>query len=362
MRPDVEMSLGEHLDELRKRIMRALLGVLVAACIAGVFYQEIMTALLAPYLLAWEKLGVSTAPENPTPPPGTEGAAGNPLAAVAKNLPPRIILGSPATGILAIIIVTSVVGVILASPWVIYQIWAFVGVGLHEKERKFLRVYVPISCLLFIVGGALFYFAILPYGLAALMSPALTIQVKGIPLIDPSVMLEDYLKFIALMTLIFGLTFQTPLVIIFLARTGIVPLETLARRQKIIIFIMIVVGAVLAPTGDPMTCTLMAVPLIVLYEVGLLVSWLMGRKERKLRLAEEAAQAAEDAKWEREHPSSDANSTEPSDPYGTGEDPGGGESPTGTESAAGGGESPGSGAENPGGGGEEPPDDVEPMH
>ena len=57
MRPDVEMSLGEHLDELRKRVMRALLGVLVAACIAGVFYQEIMTALLAPYLLAWEKLG-----------------------------------------------------------------------------------------------------------------------------------------------------------------------------------------------------------------------------------------------------------------------------------------------------------------
>jgi len=360
MRPDVEMSLGDHLDELRKRIMRAVIGVLVAACIAGVFYKPIMEALLVPYLQAWEKLGVTMAPANPTPPPGAEGAAANPLAAVAKSLPPRIILGSPATGILAIIIVTTVVGVIIASPWVLYQIWAFVGVGLHQKERRFIRTYIPISCLLFVAGGALFYFVILPYGLAALMSPALTIQVKGIQLIDPSVMLEDYLKFIALMTLVFGITFQTPLVVLFLARTGIVPLDTLARRQKIIIFIMIVLGAILAPTGDPMTCTMMAIPLIVLYEAGLLVAWLMGRKEHKLRLAEEAAQAAEDAKWEKEHPSG-ADSTEASDPYGSGENPGGGESPAGGESSGGGGESPGSGGENPGGG-ENPPDDVEPMH
>ena len=303
MRQDVEMSLGDHLDELRKRIMRAAIGVLVAACIAGVFYQEIMTFLLAPYLHAWQKLGVVLEPVNPAPPPVEGAPAGvNPLAAIAKNLPPRIILGSPATGILAIIIVTTAVGVLAASPWVIYQIWAFIGVGLRHNERRFVRKYVPISGFLFIAGAALFYFLVLPYGLAALMSPALTIQVEGIPLIDPSVMLEDYLKFIALMTLVFGLTFQTPLVIIFLARTDIVPLETLARRQKVIIFIMIVVGAVLAPTGDPMTCTLMAVPLIVLYEVGLLVAWLMGRKERKIRLAEEAVQAAADAKWEREHP------------------------------------------------------------
>ena len=303
MRPDVEMSLGDHLDELRKRIMRAAIGVLVAACIAGIFYQEIMTFLLAPYLHAWQKLGVVLAPVDPAPPPADGApAAVNPLAAIAKNLPPRIILGSPATGILAIIIVTTAVGVLAASPWVLYQIWAFIGVGLRDTERRFVRKYVPISGFLFIAGAALFYFSVLPYGLAALMSPALTIQVEGIPLIDPSVMLEDYLKFIALMTLVFGITFQTPLVIIFLARTNIVPLETLAKRQKVIIFIMIVVGAVLAPTGDPMTCTLMAIPLIVLYELGLLVAWLMCRKERKLRLAEEAVQAEADAKWEREHP------------------------------------------------------------
>ena len=113
------------------------------------------------------------------------------------------------------------------------------------------------------------------------MAPALSITVEGIPMIDPSVMLDDYLKFIGLMTIIFGLIFETPLVILFLARTRIVPLGTLARKQKMIIFIMIVTGAVIAPAGDPITCTLMAVPLVVLYEIGLLVAWVLEHRDRR---------------------------------------------------------------------------------
>jgi|GEM_PF-898114 len=340
MRHDAEMSLGEHLEDLRKRIFRAAIGVLIAAILCGVFYKEVMTALLAPYLQAWHKLHPEiSAPENPgEKTPGTnpanpaekspaektpDGKAANPgekaatpgakpltnpLAELAKSIPPRIIMGSPAAGILCIILVTTIVGIFVASPWVLYQIWAFIGVGLHEKERRFVTTYGPLSFGLFLSGGALFYFLVLPYGLAALMSPLMTITLDGIPLIDPSVMLEDYLKFIALMTLVFGLTFQTPLVIIFLARTGIVPLETLARKQKLIIFIMIILGALIAPAGDPFTCTLMAVPLIVLYEIGLLAAWLMGRKERRLRLAEEAAEKAREA----QRPPEDQN------PYGGG--------------------------------------------
>ena len=83
------------------------------------------------------------------------------------------------------------------------------------------------------------------------------------------------------MTIIFGLIFETPLVIMFLARTGIVPLRTLARKQKMIIFLMIVIGAIIAPTGDPITCTLMAVPLVVLYEIGLLISWMLECRDRR---------------------------------------------------------------------------------
>jgi len=261
VKPDVEMTFTEHLLELRQRIIYALLGILIASCVCGVFYKEVMAALVRPYLKAWQTLHMAS--------------------------PPRIILGSPIFGFMSIIIVTTVVGVFLASPWVVYQIWAFVGVGLREKEQRFVRTYGPASFLLFLAGGATFYFVILPLALAALMAPTSKILVEGIPLIDPSFMLDDYLRFIAWMTLIFGVCFQTPLVILFLVRTGLVPLGTLARKQKVIIFALIVAGALIAPSGDPFTCTLMAIPLIVLYEFGLLLAWISMRRARRLKELEE---------------------------------------------------------------------------
>jgi Tat protein translocase TatC len=282
-----------------------------------------------------------------------------------------------------------ITGVIVASPWVIYQIWAFVGVGLHPHERKYLYIYGPASFLLFIGGGCLFYFYVLPKGLEALMSPTAGIKINGASLIDPSFMLEDYLYFVALMTLVFGIAFQTPLVIMFIERIGLVPLKTLVKQQRLIILIMVVIAALITPTIDPVSMTAMAVPLILLYEIGLLAAWVTGHKRRKLKAAEEAADKAREAAEEAaikseqngenpyggEYPyggedSSGGGGESPSgseNPYGSGENPGGGENPAGGESPGSGeappagGESPGSGGENPGGE-EKPPDDVEPMH
>jgi sec-independent protein translocase protein TatC len=237
-----------------------------------------MAFLLVPFQTAWA-LVLQTHP-NIAPPDGVA-----PAGSIYGAMQPHIFMGGPVTGIMSIIIVTTVVGVFVTSPWVLYQLWSFIAVGLHEHERKFVRVYGPISFFLFLGGSVLFYW-LLPYTLAAIMTITLTIQGDGGPLIDPSVQLADYLKFIALMTVIFGLMFETPLVVIFLARTGLVPVETLARKQKLIIFIMIVAGAVLAPTGDPVTCGVMAGILIILFEVGLLVAWIMGRRQRKRETAE----------------------------------------------------------------------------
>jgi sec-independent protein translocase protein TatC len=290
---DVEMSLGDHLVELRKRLVRGLLGVLLATSVSALYYEEIMVALLSPYMKAAKEAQERAGPVTPVAPEG-EGAeavpVSAPLSAVAAPQPPRIIMGSPITGIMAIIIVTTVVGVFLASPWVVYQLWSFVSVGLRVQERRYVQIYAPISFLLFVGGGAVFYFAILPTGLAFLMSSAQSVRFEGVPLIDPSVLLGDYLKFIALMTVIFGIMFETPLVVIFLARSGIVSLQTLARKQKLIIFIMIVLGAVIAPTGDPISCAVMAGILVVLYEVGLLFAWLGDRRRRRQKAAEEAAE------------------------------------------------------------------------
>ena len=419
------MSLGEHLVELRHRIILALLGLLVGTTLCGIFYQELLTAILKPYYQALVSLEKNNAPEPPTPPPESQPKTGTtpgqePGAAIPKAMedrlaalesriarleggpsaanppgpgapaagatakPPqsRLILSGPMTGYIMIILMCLITGVIVASPWVIYQIWAFVGVGLHPHERKYLYIYGPASFLLFIGGGCLFYFYILPIGLEALMSPTAGIKINGASLIDPSFMLEDYLYFVALMTLVFGIAFQTPLVVMFIERIGLVPLKTLVKQQRLIILIMVVIAAVITPTVDPVSMTAMAVPLILLYEIGLIAAWFTGRKRRKLRAAEEAAEKAREAAEEAAI-KSEQNGENPyggESPYGGedssgGESPGGGENPAGSgenpgggENTSGGGENPGSGenpygsGESPGGSGENPPDDVEPMH
>jgi len=327
MKPDVEMTFGEHIEELRRRVIAALIGIVVASAVCGIFYKEVVSALLRPYLKASQKIQAAVEeasrkqqpPAKPAEPPAetpetptdqdpdarlrtevdvlkkeladlrarqdgtaTDASGESPLAPFAKGLPPRIMLGNPLSGYLTILMLCVIGGVFLSSPWVIHQVWAFISTGLHAHERQFVRIYGPASFFLFIAGAAIFYFFILPMGLEALLSPTASIVIEGVPLIDPSLLLDDYFKFVSWMTLVFGVAFQTPLIVLFLARTGLIPLDTLAKQQKIVILAMVVVGAVLTPTGDPISLALMTVPLIALYQIGLLLAWLAQRKDRRL--------------------------------------------------------------------------------
>ncbi|HET6441249.1 MAG TPA: twin-arginine translocase subunit TatC [Phycisphaerae bacterium] len=284
MKTDAEMTFGEHLEELRRRIILALLGVVVGAAICGLNYKVLLKALLVPYVEAYqalekdkEKAGEGEpAPQPPTP---AQTPAEAPPKDTPRNIPPpRVILGTPMTGYVTIILLSLICGTMLASPWVIYQIWAFIGVGLHPHERRHIHIFGPISFLLFIGGAALFYLYILRVALQALILPTADIVVEGIPVVDSSLFLNDYFRFVTWMTLVFGVVFQTPLVVLFLAKSGIVPLETLARQQKIVIVLMCVLAAVFTPP-DPVTLVVMAVPLILLYEIGLLAAWLTRPRE-----------------------------------------------------------------------------------
>ena len=299
MKTDAEMTFGEHLEELRRRIILALLGVVVGAAICGLNYKVLLKALLVPYVEAYqgieqgkEKPGESEPAPEPLSPSPAEAPASAPTKAVAGSMPPpRVILGTPMTGYVTIILLSLICGTMLASPWVIYQIWAFVGVGLHPHERRHIYIFGPTSFCLFVGGAALFYFYILRLALQALILPTSDIVVEGIPLVDSSLFLNDYFRFVAWMTLIFGVVFQTPLVVLFLAKSGIVPLETLARQQKIVIVLMCVLAAVFTPP-DPVTMVVMAVPLILLYEIGLLAAWLTRPREHAEEAADEADEAA----------------------------------------------------------------------
>jgi sec-independent protein translocase protein TatC len=332
MRNDVEMPFGDHLDELRRRVIYAVVGLVVAAIICGVNYEFLLSSLMRPYKKAYEDMiaakldaeedeqqekipplapepeGIGVPEDSPLAPVLTriekrlldierrldaiapEKKAGPEAekedVAYANRFPaPRVIQGGPLTGYVTAILLCVICGIILGSPWILYQIWAFVGVGLYAHERRFVYFYGPFSFLLFVGGAATFYFIMLPVALGALMAPTAGIMVDGMPIIDPSFFLNDYFKFVAMMTLIFGVVFQTPLVVMFIAWTEIVPLGTLFKKQKIVLMVLIVASAVLTPQ-DPVTMALMAIPLILLYQFGLLLAWITLRKKRKRRAEE----------------------------------------------------------------------------
>ncbi|HUW99414.1 MAG: twin-arginine translocase subunit TatC [Phycisphaerae bacterium] len=293
MQRDVEMTFGEHLEELRRRILLALVGIVVGAGICGLNYKALLRALLVPYAQAYQAIEESRPPQTSAEdaegeiPARGDGARVDKPPVPPSLPPPRVILGSPMTGYVTIILLSVICGTILASPWVIYQAWAFVAVALYPHERRQMYVFGPASFLLFLGGAAGFYFFMLRVALQALLLPTADLAIEGIPLVDSSLFLNDYFRFVAWMTLIFGLVFQTPLVVLFLARTGIVPLRTLVRQQRIVILLMCILAAVFTPP-DPVTMIVMVVPLILLYEIGLLAAWILGWKDR-VRQPEEPA-------------------------------------------------------------------------
>ena len=348
MREDVEMTFGEHLEELRRRVIYALVGLLVASVFCGINYKSLLTAMIRPYRTAYVKLLGEEQPAAPKPDekedPAAESAepeaipGANPalaefirkidrrLAAIearverlfpetaaaspgteakpapsGKPPPPSLILGGPLTGYVTIILLCVICGMILGSPWILYQMWAFIGVGLHPHERKFIHIYGPFSFFLFVGGAATFYFVMLPVALQALMTPTSGIEMDGVPLIDASFFLNDYFKFVAMMTLIFGVVFQTPLVVMFLARTEIVPLGTLVKQQKIVLMVLVVLSAVLTPQ-DPVTMVMMAIPLVLLYWLGLLFSWISIRRRQRREARGEGEEPWDDYERENEGP------------------------------------------------------------
>ncbi len=295
MNRDREMTFGEHLEELRSRVIKAVVGVLVAALACGLMHRELLNRVVAPYRQATSKLAREVFdpylteeteatfrvddPETwPTLPPEK-------AEVVTKIREARIILGSPLTGYVTTILLCIMVGTLIASPWVLYQVWAFIGVGLHPHERRFVYRYGPFSFLLFLAGASLFYLWVLPMGLQALMTPTATVAN-----IEETFALDQYVRFVAWMTIVFGLAFQTPIVVLFLARTRIVPFESLVANWKYVILVMMVLGAVFTPQ-DPVTMVLLAVPLVALYAAGLLLAWPAERRRRREVAAEEAAWA-----------------------------------------------------------------------
>lgn len=231
----------EHLLELRTRLIRSLLALLAGMLVSLYFAKDIFRLLQRPLLDVM--------------PSGSGFIATSPLEAFITYLK-----------------VALLAGVFLSSPFILYQIWRFVAPALYKNEKKIATSFV-FSSSLFFIGGALFgYYAIFPIGFKFFVSALAGTEIQFLP------QMKDYLGFISKMLLTFGFVFEMPVVLMLLARIGLVHHEMLSRARRYVLVLMFLIAGVLTPGPDILSQFLLAVPLLILYELSLLGVRVMGRK------------------------------------------------------------------------------------
>jgi len=240
---DTTMSLGDHLEELRARLILAILGLVIALIVCLCFGKYIIEFIEMPYIWAM----------------GQEAR----LQSIA-----------PADGIISYMEIAMIAGVVIASPWIFYQLWMFVSVGLYPHERRYVYSAVPFSAGLFVTGALFFVFVIAPMTLHYLVM--FNLKVLGV---SSNFTFRNYISFVGVMMLVFGIAFQTPIAIFFLHKTGLVSISTLRRVRKYVLLGIVVAAAAATPGGDPLSLFALAIPMYLLYELGILLSYLTSRKK-----------------------------------------------------------------------------------
>lgn len=254
---DHKMPFTEHLAELRKRILISLGALLFFFILSFNYSEKIFSLLMLPM-----KKTVAIIKEPPY------------LVLVPSKIKSQsLIFLGPAEAFWMHLKISLISGFVIALPVIFYQFWKFVSPGLLPKERKYIFPFVISASGLFFIGAIFCFIIVLPFA----MNFLLTYKTENlVPMISVGKYVDFCLKFI----LAFGAIFELPLIILFLSRMGIVRPETLARQRKYAILGAFVVAAILTPTPDAFNQTLMAVPIVLLYEVGILLSRLFVRRRK----------------------------------------------------------------------------------
>lgn len=310
------MSFGEHLEELRTCLIRALIGVAIASVLGFFLANRVLGYIIRPLMKAQH----------------------------AEGLPPSLQALSPTEMFTTYLKAAIGIGLVIAMPWVLYQIWRFVSVGLYLREQRFVRSLFASSIALFAVGVLFLYFLVLPIMLQFLIAFNRTFELPDFtqpivqkapseepaqhpPAADPRVgamkiptcsaaagnsadgeicvdpdsqrllvktkngllsaplvkgpsgnvvqsqfAVQEYMSFVLMLALAFGLTFETPIVVYFLAWAGIVKASDMAAARRYVILAAAILSAVLTPTSDVLSQLLLAVPMYGLFELGLLMA------------------------------------------------------------------------------------------
>ena len=232
-----KMSFLEHLEELRKRIINAVLGVAVGIGLSFFFIQRIYEFLTAP--------AIATLPEGS-----------------------RLIYTQPTEAFSLYIQISLISGAVFAAPWIMYQVWRFIAPGLYQNEKRFVVPFVLFSTIGFLAGAAFNHYVAYPFIMtyfASFNTPNLVYMPQL------SYVFGLYVK----MLIGLGLIFQMPTVVFFLAKMRVLTARFLLKQFKLAVLLIFITAAVVTPTGDPMTLMIFAAPMIGLYLVSIAIAFIV---------------------------------------------------------------------------------------
>ena len=237
---DVRMPLTAHLEELRTRIIRALLGIAAGFLLSYGFSERLVAWLLKP------------------------------LTAIRPDQ--ALVIGTGVTdAFFTKLKVAGVAGVFVASPIVFYQAWQFIAPGLYERERRIAVPFSVAATFFFVSGAAFCYYLVFPVAFTFFLDEFTSVG------ISPQIRVSEYLTFTSRMLLAFGATFELPVVTFFLARIGLVTHRMMIGGARYAIVVIFIVAAVLTPGPDVASQMLMATPLLVLYALSIGIAYMVGR-------------------------------------------------------------------------------------
>ena len=234
------MSLMEHLEELRKRIVHSAIYLMVGFLVAYIFHERLYGLVQQPLDRLHIKLNYT-----------------HPMDALNLYLQVSLIGGA-----------------ILASPFILYQVWLFIAPGLYQKERRFVVPFMGATVGLFLLGASFGYFYVLPGALKILI-------VDFGKHFNPIITIEEYTGFFLSIILGLGISFEMPILIFFLAMFGIVSPQFLWKNIRYAVLAVFLVAAIITPSPDPWTMCIYAIPMLCLYLIGIAVAWWVHPSRRR---------------------------------------------------------------------------------
>jgi sec-independent protein translocase protein TatC len=246
---DSGMTLWEHLDELRSRLVKMIIAFLLGCVLAWNKKETLLLIITKPFVEAWKS---------------GHGISGGP----SLHFP------APAALFLAYVRLAALAGFVFALPLMLWQVWAFIAPGLYSKEKRYAVPFVVSSCLLFAGGGYFGWKVAFPLAFKFLLGMA---EKVGDLEVKPTVMISDYLDFVTRMLLAFGGAAELPILAFFLSVAGLITYKHLIKFFRYFLVIDFIVAAIVTPP-DVMSQLLLAIPLALLYGVSIIVAFIFGRK------------------------------------------------------------------------------------